>query len=75
MLYVVTIAVIGLAAWLIWQAAKGSGSTDTDELYRICRGDEEKVERLIGAEQKRNPKLNRAQAVKAAVYSYKRDNR
>lgn len=45
------------------------------QLAKLCFGDTAQVERLVAQEQRRDPRLNRAQAVRAAIESYKRDNR
>ena len=45
------------------------------KLTKMCFGDSAQVERLVQREQQRNPALNRAQAVRAAIDSYQRDNR
>ena len=45
------------------------------KLAKLCFGDAAQVDRLVAREQKRNPRLTRAQAVRAALESYRRDNR
>ncbi|MEO1037716.1 MAG: hypothetical protein AAFX44_19320 [Pseudomonadota bacterium] len=76
MIYVIAGVVLVVVA-LYWRSASSSaGSTaDVDELYRLCNGDKEQMERLIALEMARNDELSREQAAAAAVYAYKRDNR
>jgi len=44
-------------------------------LAKLCLGDAAQVERLVAREQRRDPSLNRPQAVRAALDSHRRDNR
>ena len=45
------------------------------KLSKLCFGDAAQVDRLVAQEQRRDPRLNRAQAVRAAIESHRRDNR
>lgn len=45
------------------------------KLSKLCLGDTAQVDRLVEREQRRAPGLNRAQAVRAAIEAYQRDNR
>ena len=52
-----------------------SGEPREQELYRLCRGDKEMMERLITHEQNRHQGRTREAAIRAAIESIKRDNR
>ena len=78
MTILVIIAVLACGAWWIKSLSGASQSTEYSsikELSRICGGNTEQIKRLITAEQKRNEKLDYEGAAKAAIKSYKRDNR
>jgi hypothetical protein len=74
---VIAIVVIGVILFTLRYGASisGAGKKSEDELFLLCRGDKDMLERLIAREQKRNGSLSRSAAAKAAVYSIKRDNR
>lgn len=56
-------------------ATQGKKADAEKELFRLCRGDKEMVERLIALEISRGNNKSRERAAKAAAYSFKRDNR
>ncbi|TQV87086.1 hypothetical protein [Aliikangiella coralliicola] len=43
------------------------------DLLRACRGDREKLERLLRHEQSINPSISRTEAAEIALHRYKRD--
>lgn len=68
--------VILFLALYFYQKATSSGTQSSEEeLFRLCRGDRQMLERLIALEQSRGKASSREMAAKAAVYSFKRDNR
>ncbi len=76
MIYITAVLVIALIIFALraGSAKFGTGETAEKELYRLCRGDEAQVERLIALEQSRRKDLSRARAVKDAIESFKRDS-
>ncbi len=52
-----------------------SASRSYAELVRICRGDREQADRLVGFELSRSPGISHREAVARALASYRRDNR
>jgi hypothetical protein len=55
---------------------KKAPNADSEALKRltfICRGDHERVQRLINLEKKRAPNLSTDSAIKRAISSYQRD--
>lgn len=71
----VGVVVLALLAFRYRQSNQGQNESAEKELYRLCRGDKEMVERLIALEEGSGGNKSRAHAAKAAVYSFKRDNR
>ncbi len=57
------------------RAVRSSMLSRENNLLKLCHGDQEQVDRLIALEQRRNSKLSRRQAARAAIYAYRRDNR
>ena len=72
-LLIIGLLVAGVAMLLRGDA--GPGQHAEKELFRLCRGDREKMNRLITYEQERRQGRSREAAVKAAIESLKRDNR
>ena len=74
---VTAIVFIGLFVFLSRSGARrfGSGDSSEKELFRLCRGDREMMERLIALEIDRGGTNRRDSAIRAAIYSLKRDNR
>lgn len=70
------IAFVGLFVFLSRSGVTGFGSGDSSEkeLFRLCRGDREMVERLIALEIDRGRNKNRNAAIRTAISSLKRDN-
>ena len=68
------VVLIGLLVVLV-RAAGGAGEDPEKELFRLCRGDREMMDRLISLELTRGTNRNRKAAIKAAIYALKRDNR
>lgn len=68
---------IVLIAGLVFllRGSAGSNESREHELYRLCRGDNEMMERLISHEQEKRQGRTREAAVRAAIDSIKRDNR
>ena len=67
---VVFLILLELRLWLGY-----SRRSAEKKLAKLCLGDTAQVERLVQREQQRNPALNRAGAVRAAIATYQRDNR
>jgi hypothetical protein len=61
------------AVWL-WRRRADARAPET-QLRRICMGDGDQVERLIGSEMSRAPGMSRTEAARRAVARYQRDNR
>ena len=68
---------VALIAGIIFLVRKSAGSAEPreSELYKLCRGDREMMERLIAYEEKRGKGRSREAAITAAIDSLKRDNR
>jgi hypothetical protein len=68
---------IALVAGVIFllRNAGDSGSAREKELFKLCRGDREMMERLIAHEEQRKKGRSRNAAIKAAIQSLQRDNR
>ena len=60
---------------LIRSSANTKVGNNEQKLVKRCYGDTEQAERLINLEKRRNPRLSRDMAAKAAVESLLRDNR
>lgn len=71
----VGVVVLVLLAFRYTQSNQDNNDGAEKELFRLCRGDKEMVERLIALEKRRGKIQSRRRAAKAAVYSFKRDNR
>ena len=71
---VAVVLVAGLI-YLLRKRATDSGESRVDELYRLCRGDKEMMERLIFHEQAKRQGGTRDAAIRAAIDAIKRDNR
>lgn len=70
------IAALLIAGLVMFLRGGADGGEDLEkELYRLCRGDREMMNRLISYELDRGPGRSRKAAIKAAINSYKRDNR
>ncbi len=71
------LGVIVLVAGFIFLLRKSADSNESleHELRGLCRGDREMMERLISHEVERGKDRSREAAVRAAIHSYKRDNR
>ena len=67
---VVLLILLELRLWVTY-----SRRSAERKLTKMCFGDTAQVERLVQRELKRNPGLNRARAVRAAIESHQRDNR
>ena len=67
---VVFLILLELRLWVAY-----SRKSAEKKLTKMCFGDAAQVERLVQRELQRNPGLTRAQAVRAAIESYQRDNR
>lgn len=73
--------VVGVALYLLLRLllrrrgkkAKAEIFGHEDELIRLCHGDKEKADRLIGLERKRAPSISRAEAARRASDSIRRD--
>lgn len=73
--------VVGVALYLLLRLllrrrgkkAKVEVFSDEDELIRLCHGDQEKADRLIGLERKRSPNISRSDAARRAAQSIRRD--
>ena len=72
----VTIGAFLLGVALFWLLRQGgdSGAALENELFRLCRGDREMMERLIALEIDRGSDKRRIAAVRAAIRSLKRDS-
>lgn len=72
-------SLVFIAMIILLFKAGGSSSTSKGqaekEFLRLCRGDKEMMERLITFEQERTPGQSRDAATRAAMHSFKRDNR
>jgi len=68
------VALIAGVVFLLRKAGDSGGSREK-ELFRLCRGDREMMERLIAHEEKRRNGRSRDAAIKAAIQSLQRDNR
>ena len=68
MVALIGLAVFGLIAFL------RPGNKEQKALLVRCRNDQEQANRLIAHEIKRNPKLDRNAAARAALQSSRRDN-
>ena len=70
------VAVI-LIAGLVFLLRRSAGSAEPreKELFRLCRGDKEMMERLISHEQEKRQSRSRDVAIQAATDLLKRDNR
>ncbi len=68
---------VALIVGLIFLLRSGANSAVRleQELHRLCRGDREMMGRLISYEEKRGNGRSRKAAIRAAIDSYKRDNR
>jgi uncharacterized membrane protein affecting hemolysin expression len=74
---VIAIAIIALIAYFAFSSKAGvetETNPDLEELRIMAGNDEELVERLIRAEEKRFPGKNRHYYVKAALLRWKRDS-
>jgi hypothetical protein len=60
---------------ILLRNSAGTAESREKELFRLCRGDREMMERLVSYELKRGQNKERKAAVKAAIDSLKRDNR
>lgn len=73
--------VVGVALYLLlrlllnWRAKKVSMEVfgSEYELIRLCHGNKEKADRLIGLERERQPSISRAEAERRASDSIRRD--
>ena len=71
------VGAIALVAGVIFllRNAGDSESAREKELFKLCRGDREMMERLIAHEEQRKKGRSRNAAIKAAIQSLQRDNR
>ena len=75
--FIIILVAIAIIAFFFFQRSKSRSkiSIHEHELLGKCFGDNDKAERLINLELKRNPKLSRENAAKYAIQSLKLDNR
>jgi hypothetical protein len=71
---VVVIALAAGVAAAVYYSWTGRDPSPEQQLERLCRGDAAQAGRLIAHEQRRMPRLSRAQAAARAVEFYRRDN-
>ena len=67
-----------LTVGVLWVAAPygwGSRVSPEQRLLKLCRGNRERMERLIDYELERQPGIARETAIARAVLSIRRDNR
>ena len=71
------IAVAAAIVFLLRAGARAfqSGDHSEKELLRLCRGDRQMMDRLIEHEIAKGRNKTRQAAIRAAIYSVKRDNR
>lgn len=69
----IAVIVVAIFAYAITSGRKDKSSEK--ELLQLCRGDHRQAERLIAHAQERGKRLDRQQAIKAAIDAHKRDNR
>jgi hypothetical protein len=75
-LYVLAAApIVALAALAIRRSPLGRTGREYRELCKLAGGDREAAERLVSLEKLRKPDSTRAEAVRAALDSYERDQR
>ena len=72
---IIAVVLIALGVFVYAFKSGRKNKSFEKELLQLCRGDKRQAERLIAHAQKRGKNLSREQAIKAAIYSYKRDNR
>jgi len=73
-----TIVLVGVLAAIWWWLSHRTPTrppTPEDALLRACRGDRERVDRLLTLEADREPGITRTEAVRRALETYRRDNR
>ena len=69
------VALVIVIVLIVWMRRGQSSRRPEAVLLRICHGNQEQAERLIGGEMERTPGLPRAEAAARAVARYQRDNR
>ncbi|MEM7431145.1 MAG: hypothetical protein AAF351_04295 [Pseudomonadota bacterium] len=71
---VASLGLLVFVAVLYFMLRGSSGSAQEDELFRLCRGDHDMMERLVALEIERGDDKRRSAAVRAAIRSLKRDS-